>query len=469
MLFNSFAFLLLFPIAAILYGWLRGRGWRNASQMFLLALSMGFYCWGGFYSLPFLVGSIVFNWATSLKIGDRNTSRKARKAWLLTALTANIAFLSLFKYVNFFLSVFEPLFHAHFAIPEWRFPLGISFFTLTQVMYLVDCFEDLILPSSLFDHATFASFFPYISAGPLARARPMIKQLGEAFQPISSESVARGLLIFCMGLFKKTVLADSLVRIADPVFTTASMPRIDTWCGVLAYSLQLYFDFCGYSEMALGVAKMMGFEIPINFNAPFRSKSEIEFWQRWHISLSMFITTYLYTPIMRAFKGKATVGKAAIATIFAMTICGLWHGPAWTYVVWGLLHGLALAVNQLWRKKLKIPMPTWTAWLFTFTFINFADIFVRAPSMGVAYKVIRDLFVNASSTSLILPLMAERLIYLIPSLLALPIALLGPSSIELMQGFRPTLRNSFAYATVAVLALIFLNSVAAKTFIYIGF
>ena len=469
MLFNSFQFLFLFPFAALIYGWMRRQRWRYASQAFLLALSVGFYCWSGFYSLPFLCVSILFNWAIATKIGDRTKTRMVRKRWLVTALVANVAFLGSFKYVNLFLSLLSPLLHVSLAVPNWRFPLGISFFTLTQVMYLVDCFEDLLPPSNLFDHATFASFFPYVTAGPLARARPMLKQFRENFDTIPSESVARGLVIFTMGLFKKTVLADSLVKIVDPVFTSVQVSRIDTFCGVLAYTLQIYFDFCGYSEMALGIAKMLGFEIPINFNAPFESKSEIEFWQRWHISLSSFITTYLFTPIMRAFKGKATVGKAAIATILAMTISGLWHGPAWTYVAWGLLHGIALAVNQVWRKKLKIPMPALVGWLCTFIFLNFANIFFRAPSLGVAFMVIRDLFVNASDTRLLLPLTADKLLYLAPSLLALPLALLGPSSIELMQRFRPRFINSFAYAMLAVFALVFLNSVAAKAFIYIGF
>jgi alginate O-acetyltransferase complex protein AlgI len=468
MVFSSFAFLALFPPAALAWGWMRQRGWHEASQWYLLLLSLGFYCWSGFYSLPFLAGSIIFNQAISKRIGGLDSVRQSRRKWLVFGLTANIAFLSCFKYVNFLLSWLGPLAHVRFMAPDLRLPLGISFFTLNQIMYLVDCYEGLITPISLFDHAAFVSFFPCITSGPLIRSRSILAQLSDV-RGVSSEAVARGFVIFAMGLFKKCVLADSLARVADIPFSGGDVTRVDTWCGVVAYALQIYFDFCGYSEMALGVAKIMGIDIPVNFRSPYRSLSEIEFWQRWHISLSSFITTYLYTPIIRAFGGRATLGKSAVATMVAMTICGLWHGPAWTFVVWGMLHGAALAVNQFWRKKLRFRIPALLSWLMTFSFVTFAEIFFRAPSLPVAFTVIRNLWEDQISGSTLFPISSDGSLYLIPAILSVPIAFLGPSSIDLMQSFTPTWRASLAYSAMVVTALVFLNSVSAKVFIYFGF
>jgi alginate O-acetyltransferase complex protein AlgI len=468
MVFSSFAFLLLFPPAALAWAWMRQRGWHEASQWYLLLLSLGFYCWYGLYSLPFLAGSIVFNQVISKRIGRPDSARVSRRKWLIFGLTANLVFLSCFKYVNFFLSWLGPLAHFRFTVPDLRLPLGISFFTLNQIMYLVDCYEDLIPPSSLFDHAAFVSFFPSITSGPLMRSRAILAQFRDV-RGISSEAVARGFVIFAMGLFKKCVLADSLARVADIPFSGGDVTRVDAWCGVVAYALQIYFDFCGYSEMALGVAKIMGIDIPVNFRSPYTSLSEIEFWQRWHISLSQFITTYLYTPIIRGFGGRATLAKSAVATMLAMTICGLWHGPAWTFVLWGMLHGVALAVNQFWRKKVKIPIPALFCWLMTFSFATFADIFFRAPSVPGALAVMRNLAAGQLGGSTLFPISPDGALYVIPAILAVPIAFLGPSAIDLMQSFTPTWRASLAYSAMVVTALVFLNSVSAKVFIYFAF
>lgn len=244
----------------------------------------------------------------------------------------NIAFLGSFKYVNLFLRGIAALHRPKFTLPDWDFPLGISFFTLIQVMYLVDTAQGLNGANSLFDHATFVSFFPYVTSGPLALARAVVPQFKTFTLPGTRfELACRGLYLFTLGLTKEVVFADSFARIADAGFgSQQSFSTLEAWIFSLASTFQIYFDFSGYSDMALGSAWMLGIEIPQNFNAPYLSRSISEFWQRWHISLSNFITNYLYTPILRAM-GTATLRTSVIAILLAMGIVGLWHGPAWTF------------------------------------------------------------------------------------------------------------------------------------------
>ena len=225
--------------------------------------------------------------------------------------------------------------------------------------------------------------------------------------------------------------------------------------------------------MAVGVARMFGYTIPFNFNAPYTSKSIIEFWQRWHISLSNFITTYLYTPILRSFKGRATVKKAAVASVMAMAISGLWHGAGWTFVLWGLGHGIALGLNQYWRKTLKRKMSDPVGWVVTFLFVTLIEVFFRAPNVPNAMMVFRQLIpthgVAAAMHLRELKFGLEGMSYILPSMLAFPLALLGPSSQEIVEGLRPRLRSAVAYAALGFVSIVFLNSVAAKTFVYFGF
>ena len=475
MLFNSFPFLGAFVIAAFVYALLRGRTSRAVSQSFLLLISIGFYSYGASQTLPLLIGSILFNWAVARRAGNTELPEKVRHRWAFAGVAANVLFLSLFKYVNLFLGTVQPLLHTKVMLPNWRLPLGLSFFTLTQIMYLVDCYEGIVEPSTLFDHASFVAFFPYLVAGPITRAKQMVQQFQQkAHAPATAEEVAQGFALFTLGLIKKTLFADSLSRLADTAFASpTTTSAVETWLSVLAYWMQLYFDFSGYSDMAVGAARMLGFTIPFNFNAPYKSKSIIEFWQRWHISLSNFITTYLYTPILRAFKGRATLAKAAVASILAMSISGFWHGPAWTFAAWGLCHGVALTVNQYSRKKFKLKVPPALGWLMTMAFVVFAGILFRATDLHNAFQVFAALiptggFAAAKKLSFVLS-NPETVAYVLPALLSFPFAWFGPTSQEMAASLRPTVRTSVAYALLAFIALVLMNSVIAKTFVYFGF
>lgn len=472
MAFSSFSFLLFLPVVALVHAGLRRLAGARPAQAFLLVSSLLFYALPRPAYLPLLVLSILFNWLLSRRMALEEEPGP-RKAWLLVGLVANVVLLASFKYVDFFLLQIGRV--AGFRVPllNWDFPLGISFFTLTQVMYLVDCYQKLNDPISLFDHATVVSFFPYVSSGPLVRAKEIADQLGS---PRSGETrmemASRGVFLFAQGLAKKVVFADTFGTVADAGFAAvAQLSCVEAWAFSLAYTLQIYFDFSGYSDMAVGSAWILGFDIPQNFKAPYIAKSISEFWQRWHISLSNFITSYLYTPILRSL-GKATLRTSAIATLLAMGIAGLWHGPGWTYIVFGLMHGVALALNQVWKKKSKRRLPDGVGWALTFLFVNAAFIVFRSPSLPAATQMLKGLLPHGSMfghelLSTVVPFAPSTLLR--PVAIGAVLAFFFKSSWDLASQFRPTWRTSMGTAALLVASLLFLNSSAVKQFVYFAF
>jgi D-alanyl-lipoteichoic acid acyltransferase DltB (MBOAT superfamily) len=359
-----------------------------------------------------------------------------------------------------------------FTLPDWEFPLGISFFTLTQVMYLVDTYQGLNAPNTLFDHATLVSLFPYVSSGPLVRSRAVVPQFkGSAVHVSRFDLACRGLYLFSLGLTKKVVFADSFARIADAGFgSVQSLSTFEAWVFSLSYTFQIYFDFSGYSDMAVGCAWMLGIDIPQNFNAPYISKSITEFWKRWHISLSHFITDYLYTPILRSM-GKATISTSVIAVLIAMAIAGLWHGPAWTFIIFGTLHGCALAANQVWKRRKK-KMPAWLGWLLTFAFVNISFVFFRSPNVPLAMHLLKAMLPHANLLNLealetVLPF--TPYILLRPVTIGVLLAFFFKTSQQLAEKLRPTHFTAFATAALMLVCLFYMNSSVAKEFVYFAF
>ena len=469
--FSSLSFLFFLPVVALVYAAARRFAGARLAQVWLLVASLFFYALPRPSHLPLLLVSILFNWAVARRMAAQEDPGR-RKSWLRLGLVANVALLASFKYVDFFFLQIGRVSGFQLPISHWDFPLGISFFTLTQVMYLVDCYQRLNEPISLFDHATVVSFFPYVSSGPIVRAKAIADQL-ESSRPAGSrmEMASRGLFLFAQGLAKKVVFADSFGAIADAGFASvAQLSCVEAWAFSLAYTFQIYFDFSGYSDMAVGSAWILGFDVPQNFNAPYIAKSISEFWQRWHISLSNFITSYLYMPIVR-WMGRATLLTSTVATLLAMGIAGLWHGPGWTYVLFGLMHGTALAVNQAWKKS-KRRLPDGVGWALTFLFVNATFIVFRSPSLPAAWQLLKGLLPHHKlfGTQLL-----ATVVPFAPSVLLRPVAIgavlafLFKSSWDLASQFRPTWRNSIATAALFVACLLFLNSSVAKQFVYFAF
>ncbi|HXH41293.1 MAG TPA: MBOAT family O-acyltransferase [Thermoanaerobaculia bacterium] len=484
--FNSFPFVLLFlPLVVVGYRLtIKGLSLRMA-RGFLLAASLTFY---GFYRwtyLPVLLASILLNFGVAHRVAE--AEGRTRLRWLWTGILLNLVILCTFKYASILRPVLGHVAGPAFALPDWGFPLGISFFTLQQVAYLVDVYENLLIPQRLGVHALFVSFFPYVTAGPISRGKQMIPQLERGGREGDRAlDVARGLAMFATGLFKKVVFADCFRTIVDKGMTDPfALSSLEAWCCTLAYTMEIYFDFSGYSDMALGAALLLGFDIPRNFDAPYRARSIIEFWQRWHISLSQFITTYLYTPIIRLFR-KATLRSAAVATMVSMLVAGAWHGPSWNFVIFGGLHGVGLVVNQTWKKKSKRRLPAAAAWALTLAWINLSFIFFRLPDLHSALHVVRMLlpFDNPfGGSGILLPVSARTGMLQIaevvsrpalwtvglPALIAAPLAVLGPSSHWWLDDFRPTIATAAAVAALLLIAFLFMNSANATDFIYFRF
>jgi len=393
--FDSTTYLTFFLPAVVLGHWVLRRLLNaTVAQAWLLLASVVFYVLGAATPLhvALLVGSILFNWLISRKIASYEDLPQ-RLRWLHIGLGGNILLLGVFKYTAFFLGGVYSLSGIAAPVPHLIFPLGISFYTLTSIMYLVDCYQKLYEPLRLFEYASSVPFFAYITAGPIVRAGTIAPQFRA---PLSAEERASlfttGVYRLGSGLAKKLVLADLFASVANAGFaSTQGLSSSDAWCASLAYTMQMYFDFSGYSDLAIGSAALFGVRIPENFNWPYISQSISEFWTRWHMSLSHFITNYLYTPIVRSF-GKVTLTTSAVATVLAMTIAGLWHGPAMTYVVWGVMHGFALAVNQVWKRR-KLKLPKGAGWFMTMMFVNASLVVFRAPDLSTAAHILRMMFV----------------------------------------------------------------------------
>ena len=475
--FNSFAFLAIFlPVVAGGYATLRHIVGPRVAQAFLLVLSVSFYGYTKPVYVLLLLGSILFNWMIAVSMGTSKSATlallRSRKLKLQLGIIGNVLLLCSFKYVNFFLLHIPSIHGVRLALPDWSFPVGISFFTLTQVMYLVDTYQGLNAPNSLFDHATFVSFFPYVTSGPLVRSRSIVPQFKNFTASTDRMDLAcRGLVLFVFGLAKKVVFADSFARIAEAGFgSTGHFSTLEAWIFSLAYTFQIYFDFSGYSDMAVGTAWMLGIDIPNNFNAPYISKSISEFWRRWHISLSNFITNYLFTPILRSM-GKATLTTSVIAVLLAMSIAGLWHGPAWTFILFGVLHGLALAANQVWKKK-KLKMPDWLGWVMTFVFVNITFVFFRSPTVTLALHMLHAMMPHAGLLGIkelkgVLPM--TPVLIMRPVIIGIVLAFFFKTSHAIAEESAWNYRTVAATAVLLGLSIFYMNSSPAKEFVYFAF
>ena len=353
MLFNSYGFIFLYLPAVLLgFFWLARVSHAFAAGWLALASLFFYGYWNPAY-IGLLLGSISCNYAFGLwiaKAGVRHDERR-KKQLLAVAITANLALLAYYKYANFFVGSVNSIAGTQWSLGEIILPLGISFFTFTQIAFLVDTWQGKVKEYNFIHYLLFVTYFPHLIAGPVLHHREMMPQFALASTyRFSYENLSVGLTIFFIGLFKKVVLADGLAVYVGPVFAAPAagvqLSFIDAWGGALCYTLQLYFDFSGYSDMAIGLSRMFGVVLPLNFHSPYKSVNIIEFWRRWHMTLSRFLRDYLYIPLGGNRKGKARRYLNLMAT---MLLGGLWHGAGWTFVIWGGLHGLYLAVNNGWQ------------------------------------------------------------------------------------------------------------------------
>lgn len=398
MLFNSYSFLLLFlPVTlALFYGLLLKRNVESA----ILALglcSLAFYAWWDIGNLPLLAGSILANFLLARRMSA--SVGRARSAWFMLGIALNLFLLGLFKYAGFITTNLHALSSAvpivHFALP-----LAISFFTFQQISFLRGVYEHHDYVPRFVRYATFISFFPHLIAGPILHHKEIQPQFGHLTKQVPWGSIAAGITLFSIGLFKKVMIADPIGILADPLYATASAggagTMLDAWMAALLYGFQLYFDFSGYSDMAVGLAALFGITFPQNFNSPYRATSIADFWRRWHITLSQFLRDFLYIPLGGNRKG---VPRTLLNLTVTMALGGLWHGASWNFLIWGLVHGGLLALHALWQ-RCGIVLPRAFAWLLTFLCVMAAWIGFRAPDMASAITLYGWMLVPPASSAI---------------------------------------------------------------------
>tara|TARA_E500000081_G_scaffold155459_1_gene196582 strand:- start:2082 stop:3641 length:1560 start_codon:yes stop_codon:yes gene_type:complete len=397
MLFNSIEFLIFLPVTLLLYILLKRHAQHEIALSFLVVASLFFYGWWNPSYLILLVVSIGLNYQIGRLLS--NISRAHKKLLLGVGVGLNLASIAYFKYSVFLLVNVNTVFNTHFSVGDVVLPLAISFFTFQQIAYLVDSYKGITREYNFSHYMLFVSFFPQLIAGPIVHHKDMLPQFAEAQdQKKLIRDIGFGLSIFSIGLFKKTVLADGIAVYASPVFQQAGSVDVDfltAWGGALAYTFQLYFDFSGYSDMAIGIARMFGIVLPLNFYSPYKATNISEFWRRWHITLSTFLRDYLYIALGGNRKGAFNRYRNLFIT---MLLGGLWHGAGWNFIIWGGLHGIYLCIHQVWAKFAphkphheETGIGKFIAWSITFFSVVFAWVFFRATDFSSAMNIINGM------------------------------------------------------------------------------
>ena len=457
MLFNSFVFLLAFLPAALILHALAERFRPDWRLPVLVLLSFAFYDWWDLRFVPLLAASILVNWLVA-----RAFLRSRNGVLIPLAIALNLVVLALFKYLNFFADLANLIPGVGAPHLDWVLPLGISFFTFHHVMYLTDLKAGRAPAYDLVRYALYIGFFPQVLAGPLVRWSEIMHQFDERpyARRDAAERIGRGLMLLCVGLGKKVFLGDPLATYVNPVFQAAAAGKVVTvaeaWQATLGFTFQIYFDFSGYTDMALGLALLFGIVLPQNFDVPYRATSLRDFWRRWHMTLSRFLRDYLYIGLGGNRRG---LGLQLAALLATMTLGGLWHGAGLTFVAWGALHGLGLGAGVLWRRA-GGRMPVLLGWLLTSLFVVLTWVLFRATSFEAALSVFKGLFGLAPVGSGF----KWRTI-----LIAAAVAMLGPSAWAAVHRLPPHRGLAAAFAVLFVIVLLKIGDDANYEFIYFQF
>src|SRR5512143_1860439 len=489
MLFNSYEFLLAFLPATLLGFFVLGTRSRYLALSWLVLTSLAFYAWWRPINVLIIAPSIAVNFVlarTLLRLrGDKTRAGHARLV-LALGILFNVAFLGYFKYVNFLSTASNDLFGTHFVLTQVILPLGISFITFQKIAFLIDVHGGRVDSFTLRDYGLFVLFFPQLIAGPIVHYREMMPQFKEASCRVEANHLALGLTLLAFGLFKKVVLADGIAEYVSPIYDTAAAGKpvsfVAAWIAAVGFTLQIYFDFSGYSDMALGIARCFGVRLPANFDSPLKATSIVDFWLRWHMTLTRFLTAYLYNPLVlwltrrRLARGKPGFGGRAPSigafvqllvgpTLLTMFVSGLWHGAGYLFIAWGLLHGVYLAINHAWRAfgpRGKVDKASYARWMepiglaLTFVAVAFAMVLFRSPTAAAAGDIVQGMIGQhgigvppqlrgllgrlASPTAVPIEWSTQDLaIRLAWITLLLAIALLLPNTLQLTARFEPAL------------------------------
>lgn len=484
MLFNSFEYIIFFlPICVLVYYGLTTRGLFDGAKCWLLLASLFFYSYWNIKYLPLIIGSILTNYLIAKQMRKKPD---LKRPFLLLGLTFNIFLLGYYKYADFFISNIYSVIGYDYLFERTALPLAISFFSLQQIAFLVDHYEGRAAPGTLLNYSTFVAFFPQLIAGPIVHHQQIMPQLEKENTGPNNDNIAKGIAYFSIGLFKKVVVADTFAQFADNGFSAAnSLSATESLLAILSYTFQLYFDFGGYMDMAIGSALLFNIVLPINFDSPFKSESIINFWRRWHITLSNFITTYIYTPIVKNWY-PFSVPKSLAAIGTTMLIAGLWHGAAWTFIIFGAIHGGALIINHIWRRQ-KLSLPKWAGIVLTFSTTAISLCFFRAETVKHALTMLNNLLgangilpAQWSKTDSLLQLITSSVLFNQIStfdIIAGTVITVGaafwtfamPNTHQMISSFKPGWDKVILCVACICISFLFMNSMAEKEFLYFDF
>lgn len=389
MLFNSYIFILLFlPLCVIGYFSLNHFKQYHLAQGFLLGMSLWFYGYFNTSYLFIILASVLINFVL-YRLMEHYRGKPFCKGLIALGVLTNLGILVYFKYMDFFFSTINSIFSTQFELLHIVLPLGISFFTFQQISFLVDAYRGEIPGYSLLYYASFVTFFPQLIAGPIVTHDELVPQfLDKEKKKLNYDNLAKGIYLFTLGLAKKRLIADSFADLVSYGYTTLDrLTSISAFLVMLAYTIQIYFDFSGYCDMAIGIGKMFNIELPLNFNSPYKALTITEFWDRWHMTLTRFFTKYVYIPLGGNRKGRI---RTYVNIMIVFLASGLWHGANWTFVFWGFLHGCFVVLTRMFKKFFDSLHPALN-WLITFTFVNVAWVFFRAESFSQALTLLGKL------------------------------------------------------------------------------
>ena len=390
MLFNSYEFIFLFlPITLIVYFTLNRFGKYKLAKGWLVIASLYFYSYFHKSYLILIMASIGVNYLVGNRLSD-SKSIIERKIFLILGVLFNVIGLGYFKYYDFFVSNINIVFKTNLPLLHILLPLGISFFTFQQLSFVVDSYYKKHLKYDFLSYCLFVTFFPQLIAGPIVLPTEMLPQFeSEENKRVNWENMNRGLYVFSIGLAKKVIIADTISNFANAGFDMMeSLNIVEAWLTSVSYTLQLYFDFSGYCDMAMGIALMFNIVLPINFNSPYKSTNIQEFWKRWHMTLGRFLTNYLYIPLGGNRKGEL---KTLRNLFIVFLVSGIWHGAGWNFIIWGMLHGICILVHRIWKNSGR-KLNKFVGWFITMNLVNIFWVFFRATNLHNAIKVIRGMF-----------------------------------------------------------------------------
>ncbi|RKQ38344.1 MBOAT family protein [Enterobacter sp. R1(2018)] len=396
MIFSSPEFIFAFlPIVFFGYFMLNKFKLLYFAKVWLVAASLYFYSYWSLNYLPLMLGSIIFNYGLGAQLAKRD---KRKKLMLTVGIIANLSVLGYYKYANFFLDNLNYFIGNNYHIAGVVLPIGISFYTFTQIAFLVDSYKGYAKEYDIVNYALFVTFFPHLIAGPILHHKEMMSQFKSLWTvPIRYRNIMMGLMIFGIGLFKKTMIADTFAIWADAGYVSGYHHDFySSWITSLSYTFQLYFDFSGYCDMAIGTALLFNIWLPLNFNSPYKALSIQDFWRRWHITLGRYLRDYLYIPLGG---NRCSISRTYFNLFITFVIGGLWHGASWMFIIWGVMHGFGLVVHRAWSSAgLKLYKPL--AWFVTFFYVHIAWVFFRAHSLTDAMTILGSMFNVKSMTSM---------------------------------------------------------------------